>query len=202
CRDARQWGKICAHSLALGVAIIRSRIPARKEAPRTAELLPVLLDAAERSVPGADFSLIELHIVFAPNMESAWERGDLTIGFEVLPRGNRQLASALDPKQTFACSRIDLDVLTKTRSLLGQMPGIAILDQGRFLKVAAWLTDHPRVTIARKSPVTISKESLLPTLQVEQLEDRRWQIRADALGLKGKLFIGPESVWIWTGQRL
>jgi superfamily II DNA or RNA helicase len=202
CRDARQWGKICAHSLALGVAIIRSRIPARKEAPRTAELLPVLLDAAESSVPGAEFSPIELHIVFAPNMESAWERGDLTIGFEVLLRGNRQLASALDPKRTFACSRIDLDVLTKTRSLLGQMPGIAILDQGRFLKVVAWLADHPRVTFARKSPVTISKESLLPTLQVEQLEDRRWQIRADASGLKGKLFIGPESVWIWTDRRL
>jgi len=204
CRESRQWGKICAHSLAVGLALIKSKMPATKEVARTLERSPTFVetvDGDERAARSA--APIELHIVLAPNLEDAWEKGQLTVGFEVLARGNRYLASALDAKQTFACSHADLEVLTRARSFAGsQMPGMTILDRDQFLKLAAVLTNHPRVTIARKFPVTVSSENVLPALRVKQLQDRRWEVRADFSGIRGKILVGSESAWIWADRKL
>ena len=204
CRESRQWGKICAHSLAVGLALIKSRMPATKEVARTLEHLPTFVETVDGDETAACSAVpIELHIVLAPNLENAWEKGQLMVGFEVLARGNRYLASALDAKQTFACSHADLEVLTRARSFAGnQMPGMTILDRDQFLKLAAVLTNHPRVTIARKFPVTVSSENVLPALRVKQLDDRRWEVRADVSGLRGKILVGSESAWIWSDPKL
>src|ERR1700724_4266116 len=42
-RDSRQWGKICAHSLAVGLALIKSKTPATREVARRVERVPNLL---------------------------------------------------------------------------------------------------------------------------------------------------------------
>jgi superfamily II DNA or RNA helicase len=202
CRDSREWGKICAHSLAVGLAFIKSKAPAKAEVPRAAGRLPNLVNAADvAGVSTSGATPIELHIVLAPNLESAWERGQLMVGFEVLTRGNRQLASALNPKQTFSCSQMDIEILTKASAMLGgQMPGMTILGRDDFLKLIAALTNHPRVTIARKLPVTVSSENFLPLLRVKQLEDKRWEIVADCSSLNGKVLVGSRSAWIWSDQ--
>jgi superfamily II DNA or RNA helicase len=41
---------------------------------------------------------------------------------------------------------------------------------------------------------------LLPALRVKQLEDKRWEIRADCSSLKGKLLLGSQSAWVWSDQ--
>jgi hypothetical protein len=202
CRDSREWGKICAHSLAVGLALINSKIPAKEKVARAVGCLPNLVNSADAAVASASSATpIELHIVLAPNLESAWERGQLIVGFEVLTRGNRQLASALNPKQRFSCSQMDIEILTRASGMAGgQMPGMTILGRDEFLKLIGTLINHPRVTIARKLPVTISSENLLPALRVKQLEDKRWEIRADCSSLKGKLLLGSQCAWIWSDQ--
>jgi len=197
CRDSREWGKICAHSLAVGLALINSKIPAKEKVARAVGCLPNLVNSADATGALASSATpIELHIVLAPNLESAWERGQLMVGFEVLSRGNRQLASALNPKQTFSGSQMDIEILTRASGMAGgQMPGMTILGRDEFLKLIGTLINHPRVTIARKLPVTISSENLLPALRVKQLEDKRWEIRADCSSLKGKLLLGSQSAW-------
>jgi superfamily II DNA or RNA helicase len=202
CRDSREWGKICAHSLAVGLALINSKIPAKEKVARAVGCLPNLVNSADATGALASSATpIELHIVLAPNLESAWERGQLMVGFEVLSRGNRQLASALNPKQTFSGSQMDIEILTRASGMAGgQMPGMTILGRDEFLKLIGTLIHHPRVTIARKLPVTISGENLLPALRVKQLEDKRWEIRADCSSLKGKLLLGSQSAWIWSDQ--
>ncbi|HWY91329.1 MAG TPA: SNF2-related protein [Chthoniobacterales bacterium] len=202
CRDSREWGKICAHSLAVGLALINSKIPAKEKVARAVGCLPNLVNSADATGALASSATpIELHIVLAPNLESAWERGQLMVGFEVLSRGNRQLASALNPKRTFSGSQMDIEILTRASGMAGgQMPGMTILGRDEFLKLIGTLIHHPRVTIARKLPVTISGENLLPALRVKQLEDKRWEIRADCSSLKGKLLLGSQSAWIWSDQ--
>ena len=202
CRDSREWGQICAHSLAVGLALINSKIPAKEKVARAVGCLPNLVNSADATGALASSATpIELHIVLAPNLESAWERGQLMVGFEVLSRGNRQLASALNPKQTFSGSQMDIEILTRASGMAGgQMPGMTILGRDEFLKLIGTLINHPRVTIARKLPVTISIENLLPALRVKQLEDKRWEIRADCSSLKGKLLLGSQSAWIWSDQ--
>ena len=204
CRDSRQWGKICAHSLAVGLALIKSKMPATREVARTIERVPNLLpqDGSNGSATAIHATPFELHIVFGPNLEKAWEKGQLVIGFEVVLRGNRHLASALDANQTFACTQTDLKVLSVGRSFVGgQLPGMTVLDRDQFLQLIAVLADHPRITVARKVHVTVSGENLLPTLLVKQLEDRRWEIRADLSSLKGKILLGSESAWVWSDHK-
>jgi superfamily II DNA or RNA helicase len=202
CRDSREWGKVCAHSLAVGLALINSKIPAKEKVTRAVGCLPNLVNSADAAGASASSATpIELHIVLAPNLESGWERGQLMVGFEVLSRGNRHLASALNPKQTFSCSQMDIEILTRASGMAGgQMPGMTILGRDEFLKLIGTLINHPRVTIARKLPVTISSENLLPALRVKQLEDKRWEIRADCSSLKGKLLLGSQSAWVWSDQ--
>jgi hypothetical protein len=204
CRDSRQWGRICAHSLAIGLALIKSKMPATRESDRTIERVPNLLsqEGANASTTAIHATAFELHIVLGPNIESAWEKGQLVIGFEVVLRGNRHLASALDPDQTFACAQTDLDVLSMGRSFVGgQLPGMTILNRDQFLQLLAVLANHPRITVARNARVTVSGENLLPTLLVKQLEDRGWEIRADLSGLKGRILLGSESAWVWSDHK-
>src|ERR1700719_78005 len=75
CRDSREWGTICAHSLALGLASIRPEpAPAKPANPVAPVRLPVLIAepdlilAEADSSPGAgvaqrpaDRHLVELH---------------------------------------------------------------------------------------------------------------------------------------------
>jgi superfamily II DNA or RNA helicase len=218
CRESREWGAICAHSLALGLASIRSEtVSAKPPEPPTPPALPVLVAETEvapresDSGPGkglvegiADPLRIELCIVLPPNLETSWEKHQVVVGFEVMRKGNRMLASALDRNQTYHCSKIDRVALEFGRVLAGggKLPGMTILDRDKFLRLVGVLIGHPRVTLARKTAITISGERLLPRLATEMLEDGRWRISTDTSSLPGSWFVGSSSAWLWHELRL
>ena len=201
CRNSREWGMICAHSLALGLASIQP----------TPNFGQLKLENSERSngmMQGPALVLegtgpqIELHVVLTPNLETAWDKDQLVVGFEVVCNGNRLLARALDPKQTFCCSETDRCVLELVRKFTdGKLPGMIILRQDQFLQVIGMLGGHEQITIARKQPVAVRPEPVLPKLVTEELPDGRWKISVE-LPLAGKkLLVGSESAWIWSGQQ-
>ena len=139
----------------------------------------------------SDRHRIELHIVLPPNLEASWEKHQIVVGFEVVRKGNRTLASALDANQTYRCSKIDREVLEFGREFAGgKLPGMTILDRDRFLQLIGVLVGHPRVTLARKTSVAISGERLLPYLTTEMLEDGRWKISTDTVESSGRLVRG------------
>jgi superfamily II DNA or RNA helicase len=217
CRDSRQWGTICAHSLALGLASIQSETAPVKpvEAP-VRPPFPVLVDetdpgsGSEESGPGRGVAAespnqlrIELDIVLPPNLEASWEKNQVVVGFEVLRKGSRVLASALDPSQVYRCSKADRAVLELGRELAGgKLPGMTILNRDQFLQLAGALIEHPRVTLARKTSIAISGERLLPRLVTEMLPDGRWKISTDSSSLPGAWFVGSSSAWHWSEMRL
>jgi superfamily II DNA or RNA helicase len=217
CRDSRQWGSICAHSLALGLALIQPKPAPAKPAPApVAPPLPVLVAEGDaRSGASAsegeqlsvkrlpDGPWIELQIVLAPNLDTGWERDQVVVGFEVVRKENRTLASALDPKQTYRCSKIDRDVLELAREFVGgKLPGMTILSRDQFLKVVGALVGHPRITLARKTPVTVSGERVLPKLGTEKLPDGRWKISADTSSIDGNWLLGSGCAWLWSKSTL
>src|ERR1700734_3087187 len=179
CRDSREWGTICAHSLALGLASIRSETPPPKPVDTPVPLRrPVLIAdtdvaSADGVVKGSSEGLrMELHIVLPPNLEASWEKNQIVVGFEVVRSGSRTLARALDASQTYRCSKSDREVLEFGREFAGgKLPGMTILDRDRFLQLIGVLAGHPRVTLARKTSIAISGERLLPYLKTEMLED-------------------------------
>src|SRR3984957_2372929 len=216
CRDSREWGTICAHSLALGLASIRPVSPTKPADLPASPRLPVLVaDAAVAPADGfsgldkrpperaSDGVRIELHIVLPPNLETSWEKNQVVVGFEAVRNGNRTLASALDSNQTYRCSKMDRDVLEFGRELAGgKLPGMTILDRDHFLQLAGTLVGHPRVTLARKTSIEISGDPLLPGLTTEMLEDGRWKISTDRSSLPGVWFVGSSRAWLWSELRL
>ena len=216
CRDSREWGTICAHSLAVGLASIRSKTsPAKPVDVPIPPGLPILVaepdimsgdgpSGPENDVAASsDRFWIELHIVLPPNLETSWEKNQVVVGFEVMRKGNRTLASALDPKQTYRCSKIDREVLELAREFAGgKLPGMAILDQNHFLQLVGALVGHARVTLARKTSIAIAGETLLPRLATEMLADGRWKISTDTSSLPGAWFVGASRAWLWSERRL
>jgi superfamily II DNA or RNA helicase len=217
CRESREWGTICVHSLALGLASIRSNLAPEKPAGEPAPpRLPVLV--AETDTASGDGGLgpgngmvkgisdrlwIALNIVLPPNLEASWEKHQVVVGFEVVRNGNRTLASALDPSQTYRCSKADRQVLELGREFAGgKLPGMTILNRDQFLKLVGALVGHPLITLARRTSIAISSERLLPRLTTEMLEDGRWKISTDAASLPGTWFVGSSSAWVWSELRL
>ena len=214
CRASREWGAICAHSLAVGLALIQPKPVATKPAlAPVAPRLPVLIADGETGSAvqgsGADDALphqspdshrIELHIILAPNLEAGWDKNQMLVGFEVVRKGNRTLASALDPNQTYRCSKIDRDALELAREFVdGKLPGMMILGRDQFLKLLGALVGHPRITFARRAAVAVSGARALPKLVTEKLADGRWKISADIAGLNGHCLVGSECTWLWSG---
>jgi superfamily II DNA or RNA helicase len=214
CRESRDWGTICAHSLALGLAFLQPKSGASAPIPAPARpALPVLIpdavatsderdrarsdDASQRAL---DASRIEVHVVLPPNIETAREQ--IVVGFEVVRQGNRTLASALDQNRTYHCSKSDWEVLELGRTFGdGRLPGMMILDRDQLLQLIGTLVGHPRLTIARKLPVEISTDPVCPALIAETANDDGWTIRIDAKSLPGLVLVGSKSVWLFAGAQ-
>ena len=212
CRESREWGTICAHSLALGLASIRPKpeIKSSSSVPTAGPLLPILIADAENpphvdrvaAMLPSDLLRIELHIVLPPNIETGWERDQIVVGFEVVRKGNRTLASALDPSESYYCSKSDWDILELGRKFAaGKLPGMTVLDRERFLQLVGTMEQHPRVTIGRKTSVEILSDPILPALRTEVAQDGRWAIWTETKRLTGALLIGPASAWVWSAPK-
>ena len=71
CRESREWGKICAHSVAVGLAylaptILPQSIPPNDAPPRVPSCL------VSRDGPGT--TPVALHFILPPNFRAAWRR--------------------------------------------------------------------------------------------------------------------------------
>jgi hypothetical protein len=83
CREAREWGKICAHSVAVGLHWLRAQKAATTPAPvrstgsgiqtKTPTKKPSSLQRSDAGEPA------ELFIILPPNFSQAAERGKLML---------------------------------------------------------------------------------------------------------------------------
>ena len=103
CRASREWGTICAHSLAVGLKVLRPKL-ARAGEP---EVSPPRILAA---TAGPFFSTTEagepirLRVILSPNFQAAWEKDQVMVGAEVEQSGGRILIHALAAAKTFRAS--------------------------------------------------------------------------------------------------
>jgi len=99
CRDARAWGKICAHVVSVGLHWLKSQQPEHsepKDGPDRIESGPATL---RRNVAAlqrqADGEPAELFIIFPPNIEQALTRGRIMLVLEAKWDGGRCPLNAL-----------------------------------------------------------------------------------------------------------
>jgi hypothetical protein len=179
CWESRSAGKICAHSVAVGLSYLNPPIgaaavpvdPPIPEAPGGPRF--VALETAD-AVPAT------LHVILPPNFTGAWQKGQIMIVVEAEASRNRTLVSALPKDRTFAVDEADLMLIEGLRAVPAIFEGgMATLSRDGFLRLLPALQNYPRVTFGKATRATISSTALRPELLVESRRDGGISVKAN-----------------------
>src|SRR3954468_1747874 len=165
CWESRSSGKICGHSVAVGLAILRPvpaivpEQPKIEQAPAGPSFVAV---GSENAKPA------KLHLILPPNFMSAWAKGQVMLVVEAEVGPNRSLLSALPKNAVFACDESDLALIDELRAFPAIFAsGMALSSRDSFLRLLPSLQNHPRVTFGKAARVTISSVAVRPELEIE-----------------------------------
>jgi superfamily II DNA or RNA helicase len=220
CRESRQHGRICEHSLAVGLEVMKpSAVAAPVTAPAPAPLpqSPALSQATESPLPFLNVSdapnagFLELYFILAPNLSSGWEKNAVTVGAEVQLAGKRILLSALDCSKQYSCSQVDLRCIEAWCRVAGpealqagkgrrSLPGMAVLDRESFAQLMGHLAGNPRVTLGKDQALQIfgADRMLRPLLNVQRGPDGGLRLKT-TLPESARLLEAPTGFWVWEG---
>ena len=171
CRPSREYGTICAHSVAVGLAILAGQTPPAapppatglrgqssggKPAPPDAPVLPYREDAGAEA---------RLHVILAPDLSIAWSKNQLLVGLEIATGGKRGMLGAPGPTAN-ALLPEDFRVVERLAKLTRAVPaGMAFVDRAQFVQVLDVLAAHPRLTSGRTGKVAVDTAALRPRLR-------------------------------------
>ena len=187
CWESRSSGKICGHSVAVGLALLRP-VPATvleqakiDEAPIGPKFVPIGNEDAKPA---------KLHLILPPNFMSAWAKGQVMLVVEADVGGNRTLLSALPKNAVFVCDESDLALTEGLRAFPAVfVSGMALSSRDAFLRFLPSMQNHPRVTFGKAAPVTISSVTVRPELKIEQRENGGITVKAKPM---------PNTMLLWN----
>jgi superfamily II DNA or RNA helicase len=186
CRTSREWGTICAHSIAVGLHHLR-RLQAESSPKRSiASVPPPAPPKATRrllraSDPGQGASA-EIYIILPPNIAEALARGKTMLVFEAKWRNGRVPLNALLLNQFFHFEKADLALLDKVEAITeGETPGMLMIKTEELGSLLPVLVNHPRISLGRSTAVSVTNTPWSPALFAHLLPSG--EIR---LGVKSK----------------
>ena len=203
CRESREFGKICGHALAVGLAYL-DKSAAPKALPAQAPAAPA--KAAPRFVElGSEAATpLALHLILPPSFESSWARERIMIVTEVELGGKRAMPNALSPNESYACDTHDLDALDTFREFSPEDELIAamrIYPRRQFLRVLRGLRGHPRVTFGKTRRVHISAEAFRPRLRLSRRADESITLELED-AKNARLLVADGDAWVFEGSCL
>jgi superfamily II DNA or RNA helicase len=168
CREARESGVICAHSVGVGLHWLQSQALAAEPQPTPGERRP----AGSPAAPGAGrrpASLrrdssgepAELFFILPPNIDQAIAAGKIMLVVEGgHPRG-RGLLNAMARDRGYAFSPRDERLLERLEEFTGgEPPGMIQLPAKDFASLLPLLVEHPNVTLGKNTPVKVASDPL------------------------------------------
>ncbi|MGI8437111.1 MAG: DEAD/DEAH box helicase [Chthoniobacterales bacterium] len=196
CRESRAWGKICAHSLAVGLELLspkrREEAPtplARDESPSEPAPGPKFVEIGTAEVPE-----IALHFILPPNFESAWDKGQIMLVTEVARAGQRVMPTTLSPNDTYACDNHDLAALDQ----LGVPLAMRMFAREEFLRLLGSLRGHPRVVFGKTKVAKIATDVDRPRLRLSRPEPDSVTMEL-AVSANDRLLAAGEQAWMGRG---
>ena len=191
CRESRAWGKICAHSLAVGLAylappIVPEPIAPEKSAPKVSRFVSSGDSEARR---------VTLHWILPPNFRAAWAKGQVMVCVEAKLEERRLMLDALPRAERFACDDSDLIALG---SLESEVAGVNMLSPAAFLHWLPGLRGHPRLGFGKASPARVLGEIYRPTMQVRRTGDD-YEVMAKLADEERPLLAGADA-WLLRGH--
>ena len=194
CRESRQWGKICAHSVAVGLHHLQ---PPSKPGPMATGPRPA---EKEENIPwirrGSDADpRLELHLVLPPNLEASLARGRLMICLEAVLQGRRLPLPAVPEKDAYQVEDADRALLEGLESIVGgQRSAGWQLSKADWVRLLPALSGHPRITLGRKTPVQVVDTPWAPPLDVHRTEEGELVLTCRDKSSMGTLL---EGAWIY-----
>ncbi|HTI97353.1 MAG TPA: hypothetical protein VL527_00515, partial [Dongiaceae bacterium] len=197
CRDAREWGKVCAHGVAVGLHWLQAQqpvaTPARPAARSQSEAKTAApkISAWRRDAGGEP---VGLHVVFPPNLDQAIARGKVMLVFEGQWSGGRMPLNALPRGRTYTFSAQDNAILDCLETLTdGEMPALLQMDLPQLSTLLPLLRAHPHLTLGKKQDVTVSSTPLTLPLRanLETNGEITLQLRQPVTSLA---IVGD---WVW-----
>jgi superfamily II DNA or RNA helicase len=212
CRDSRQRGLICAHSLAVGLEVLRPTPAAPAavpmvEASASRVPAPEPRDVIATSNCGARFGIqegipIQLQFLLAPSFAEAWLRGAVNIGVEaVMSNGPRPL-SALAKGAQFSCSSGDVSVISAILKMTGgERPASLSLRPSQAEGLLSQLIGNPRVSLGRGKAVRIGERTGRLPLSADRQPDGSLRLKVEVPN-GATVRVGWTSVWLWDAANL
>ncbi|HVY70884.1 MAG TPA: SNF2-related protein [Verrucomicrobiae bacterium] len=209
CREARSWGKICAHSVAVGLHWLSAQKPAAAPAPtRGASGAPATSTASapkpslgKRSslTRGTDGEPAELFIILPPNFDQAAARGKVMLVLEAKWSGGRSPLNALPRGREFSFSAQDNTLIDAVEKLAnGETPAILQTEVKDFASLLPLLVVHPRVTLGKSAEVRIKKEPF--PLPLRAVLENNGDITVGLLEPPGAMVMVGD--WAWRNNTL
>ncbi|MDQ6631983.1 MAG: SNF2 family helicase [Verrucomicrobiota bacterium] len=203
CRQSREWGTICAHSVAVGLHFLK---PAQSspdscpdgESPRQSSKtffpnenkLGLL-----RAEKGGSGEAAEIFLIFPLNLEQALMRGKINIFFEGAWSKGRSPLNALPKSELFYFSEQDSALLDRIEFLAGgETPALLVLSPKDFAELLPLLIEHPRLSIGKTKTTSVAKNSWSPPLIATLETDGEIQL---VLQTKTALPTLIENEWIF-----
>ena len=224
CRPSRQWGLICAHSVAVGVHVLTGGRPAPSPAPGTSAVKPEPRPdskpgvgagatrpvpgprpkALDRLPPGSDGDAASLHVLLPPLLANGAPRGTVMIYFEAKSASGRRPLDAFAREGPWVFDAADAKVLDEIEQISGGgAPGFMQISVADFNRLAALLVDHPRVTLGKAQPVRVTRTPWAPALSARLESNGEIVLTPKATGSKPAVFReGNGAAWVFTGPTL
>ena len=195
CREAREWGKICPHSVAVGLAVLAP--------PVTAVAPPVLSQASAEKTDRRFVSLGEksaglatLHFILPQNFSAAWTRAQVMVVIEAELEDHRRLPlDALPQGERFALDDFDLAAL---ESLGGEARSLHQLSGPEFLRWLSALRGHPRLTFGKTNRAEVMIKKLRPVIALRAVREG-YELFAKLESRDVPLHAG-QTVWLLCGN--
>jgi superfamily II DNA or RNA helicase len=163
CREAREWGKICAHVVAVGLHWLNAQNPGVAPTPARAASSPALAPVKKNSslIRDARGEPAELHVILPPNLDQAIARGKVMLVLEASWNSGRAPLNALPKGQSFAFSAQDNVALERIEELAqGETPAVLPVDLKDLAALLPLLAGHPNLTLGKSTPVTVTTTPL------------------------------------------
>lgn len=195
CREAREWGKICAHGVAVGLHWLKAQKPEAIPAMRSAPTPPTRKASVLRREATGEPA--ELFIILPPNFEQAAARGKVMLVFEAKWAGGRCPLNALPKGRAYAFSPQDSALIEQLETLTnGETPAVLQLDLKDFAALLPTLVDYENLSLGKTTTVTVTNSALkLPlraTLEANGEIVLTLKEKASSLVLVGD--------WVWQKQ--
>jgi superfamily II DNA or RNA helicase len=195
CRESRERGIICGHSVAVGLhwldAQQRAAAPAAG-APAAEPAPPPAAVAALRRDPAGEPA--SLSVILPPNFEQAAARGKILLVLEAQWSGGRSPLNTLPKDRAFAFPPSDAAIIDKLVILArGETPAFVQLPLDDFAALLPALAGHPNITLGKTTAVSVTTTPVKLPLRAT-LESGGEIVLAPAEKTEPPLRIGD---WVW-----